>query len=260
MLRETEFRIENSAQPLADLDITQSGSWVGVSEYSEAGQSVYFGDEQIIKLPENIGLPIIRSIDNETVLVARLRTGREQKNAWIIKSSGEIKAHFFIGDAIEDIVITKDFIAATYFDEAACHGDGIEIYSFDGERLFGYEELFGNDAVEIYDCYAAALVEDNQIIFCPYTEFPLVLFDIAARTQQVWETPAAVQGFHAITKLDDKIYFHHSYPKKFAIFEWRIGSEEAEKIGEYANYLVRGLPGGRFLAKSNSSYTIISLQ
>jgi hypothetical protein len=266
MWRETEFRIENAAhRPFADLDITPTASsWIGLSAFPEEDggqQSVYFGSGEQIKLPENIRFSLVRSIDDQTVLVGYHRSrDEENKNAWVIKSSGEIKANFFMGDAIEDVIVTKDFIVVTYFDEAACYGDGIEIYSFEGERLFSYEELFGKEAVEIFDCYAAALVEDNQIIFCPYTEFPVVLFDIAAGTQKVWETPANAHGFSAITKLDDKIYFHHSYTEKFAIFEWQIGSEKAERIGEYPNYFVRGLSGGRFLAKGDSGYTIISLQ
>lgn len=263
MLRETKYRIENLSKPLADLDITQSGSWVGVTDFSDANQSVYFENNQI-KLPEKVRFPIIRSIDEETVLIVNSR-GRNQNNAWIITSSGEVKANFPADDAIEDVVITKDFIVVTQFDEAAIGGDGVCVYDFEGKRLFNYHEVFGKESVDICDCYAAALVKENQIIFCPYTEFPLVLFDIEAKTQQVWETPDIIQGFHAITKFEDKIYFHRVYKLElegydFGIYEWQIGSEKAERIGEYSNYFVRGLPEGRFLARTDSGYAIISLQ
>ncbi|MGI9036566.1 MAG: hypothetical protein ACR2GD_11075, partial [Pyrinomonadaceae bacterium] len=175
-------------------------------------------------------------------------------------SAGELKTDFSTNNAVENVVITKDFIVVTYFDESACYGEGIEVYDFEGKKLFGYGELFGKESVDISDCYAAALVKENQIIFCPYTEFPLVLFDIEAKTQQVWETPDIAHGFSAITKLDHKIYFHHSYTDKFGIYEWQIGSKEARKIGEYSNYFVRGLPEGRFFARTDSGYSIISLQ
>lgn len=258
MLQETEFKIENLSKSLADLDVTQSGLWVGVSEFTDAEQSVYFQEKQI-RLPEKIKFPVIRSIDEETILVANSRAWTSN-NAWIIKSSGEIISNFPIGDAIENIVITKDFIVAAYFDEAACYGEGLEIYDFEGKRLFGYSELFGKESVDVFDCYASALVEKNQIIFCPYTKFPIVLFDIEAKTQQILEMPDGIRGFSSITKLEDKIYFHHSYKDKFGIYRWQIGSEKIERVGEYENYFVRGLPNGRFLARTDSGYTIISLQ
>lgn len=288
MLRELEYRIENLAKPLADLDITKSGSWVGVTDFADTEQCVFFGDKQIL-LPEKIKFPKIRSIDDETALVVDSRAirldlivdGKEQwvdykfkkgeleknrvgkaiysSNAWLINSTGEIKANFFADDAIQDIIVTKDFIVVTQFDEGAIGGDGVLIFDLKGNRLFGYSDVFGAESVTIYDCYAACLVGDNQIIFCPYTEFPLVLFDIEAKTQRIWEAPQIVHGFNAITKRKDKIYFHHSYTDKFAIYEWQIGTDKAERIGEYPNYFVRGLPDGRFLAKGDAGYTIISL-
>lgn len=258
MLRETEYRIENFSKPFVDLDITQSGLWVGVTDFSDDEQSVYFGKNQV-RLSEKVKFPIVRAIDDETVLVANSRAW-SQNNAWIISASGEVKSNFAAGDAIENIVITKDFIVVGYFDEAACYGEGLTVFDFQGNEVFGYEEAFGKEAVSIYDCYASALVKENQIIICPYTEFPLVFFDIETKTQQIWETPAAVHGSSAITKLNDKIYFHSPYSDKFGIYEWKIESEKAEKVDEYSNYFVRGLPEGKFLAKGDSGYTIISLQ
>ncbi len=277
MLQETKIRIEHLSKPLADLDITQPGSWVGVTDFSDVEQSLFFADTQI-KLPEKIRFPVIRSIDENRVLVADTRIQKDyeiiesnstnttlkttllnENNAWIITSTGEIKANFSADDAIQDIIITKDFIVVTQFDEAAIGGDGVCIYNFEGKRLFSYYDLFGEKSVTIYDCYAATLVKENQIIFCPYNEFPLVLFDIETKTQQVWKTPSEVGGSGAITQLAGKIYFHSPYNDKTAIYEWQIGSERAEKIGEYSNYL-RGLPDGKFLAKGDLGYTIISLQ
>lgn len=272
MIQETEFKIENLERTLIDIDITQSNSWVGITGYLEnehtrhpkfpIGSHIHFGDKSY-PLPKKLRNPLVRSISENAALVSgasKQYDENDNKNAWIISSSGELKTDFSIASAVGDVVVTKDFVVVTYFDESACYGEGLEVYDFEGKLLFGYEELFGKESVEIYDCYAAALVQENQIIFCPYTEFPLVLFDIEAKTQQVWETPAIVQGFSAITKLEDKIYFHHSYTDKFGIYEWQIGSENAERIGEYSNYFVRGLPNGRFLAQTDSGYAIISLQ
>ncbi len=277
MLRETEFKVENLQRPLIDIDITHSNSWVGITGYLKNqsfrypkipfGTHIHFGDKYY-NLPKELINPIVRSINEETALVLganKQYDENDQKNAWIINSAGELKTDLSTASAVENVVITKDFIVVTYFDESACYGEGLEVYDFEGKLLFGYEELFGKESVDVSDCYAAAFVKENQIIFCPYTEFPLVLFDIETKTQQVWATPDTVHGFHAITKLNDKIYFHRTYNLElegydFGIYEWQIGSKEAQKISEYQSYFVRGLPDGRFIARTDLGYTIISLQ
>lgn len=277
MLQEKEFKIENLQRPLIDIDITQANSWVGITGYLESehirfpkipfGTHIHFGDK-FYSLPKELRLPSVRSINEETALVrgiSKQYDKQDQRNAWIINCFGEVKINFFSDYAVEDIVVTKDFIVATQFDEGAIGGDGVCVYDFEGNRLFNYHEVFGAESVFIADCYAAAFVKENQIIFCPYTEFPLVVFDIENKTQEVWETPAAVHGFSAITKLADKIYFHRTYNPEidgydFGVYEWQIGSKEARKIGEYQNHSTRGLPNGRFLAQTDSGYTIISLQ
>jgi hypothetical protein len=279
MLRETEFVIKNLQRPLIDIDvdITHSNSWVCVTGYLENdferlpkipfGSHIHFGDK-FYSLPKELRNPFIRSINKETALVigaSKQYNEDDQRNAWIINSAGNVETVFSTDSAIENIVITKDFIVVTYFDEAACYGDGVEVYDFEGKFLFGYEGLFGKESVDVSDCYATSFVKENQIIFCPYTEFPIVLFDIEAKTQQVWETPEIVHGFHAITKHGERIYFHRTYNLElegydFGIYEWQIGSKEAQKIGEHGSYSARGLPNGRFISHTDSGYTIISLQ
>lgn len=279
MFQVKEFKIENLERPLFDIDITQSNSWIGVTGYSEKlnsrdifehffGSHIHFGNKSF-DLPTDIWSPIVRSIDKENALVigdSKKYDENNPINAWIINSKGKIKNEFSTDDsAIENVVITKDFIVIGYFDEATCYGEGLEIYNFEGKFLFGYEEFFGKDAVEIFDCYSTALVEENKIIFYPYTDFPLVLFDIETKTQQVWETPAEVHGSHAITQNNKVIYFHRPYPddleeKNFGIYEWKIGSKKVNQVFEYENYLTRGLPNGKFFAMTDFGYSIISLK
>ncbi|NJM53811.1 MAG: hypothetical protein HC846_10745 [Blastocatellia bacterium] len=165
MLQEYKNRIENLSSLLVDIDIIEPDFWVGVTDFSDNKQSLIINGNQII-LPEKIRFPIVRFINDEIVLVANSRA-RTEKNAWIIKSSGEVVTNFSIGDAIENIVITKDFIVAAYFDEAAACGEGIEVFNFSGERLFGYLEIFGIEEVIISDCYASTLVKRKQNHFLP---------------------------------------------------------------------------------------------
>lgn len=191
MLQEYENKIENLTSPLVDIDIIEPDYWVGVTDFTDNKQSLIFNYNQI-QLPEKVRFPCVRFIDENSFLVVDSRANPNQKNGWIIKSSGEVISNFSAGDAIQDVVVTKDFIVITYFDESG--GEGINIYNLNGVKLFNYEEFFGSDSVDVFDCYATSFVKDNQIIFCPYTEFPLVLLNIETKTQQIWEIPTEVIG------------------------------------------------------------------
>lgn len=199
MLKEYENRIENLTKPLVDIDIIEPNSWIGITDFSDSKQSLIFNNNQIV-LPEKIMFPIVRFIDEETIIVADART-TGYKNGWIINVFGEIKSNFYIGDAIQDVVVTKDFIVVTYFDESfgssGIESERITIFDFVGNFLYGYLTSFGSEAVDVFDCYAATLAKDNRIIFCSYTGFPLVLFDVETRTQQVWQSPSEIAGSNA---------------------------------------------------------------
>lgn len=262
MFQETEYQIDNRTGSLYDVDVAEPNFWVGVSDYSDDHQSLIFESSRIV-LPEKLKFPQVRTINEKMTLVINSRTDKDVKNGWIIDSEGEIKSIFYAGDAIMDVVVTKDFTVVTYFDESF-GSSGIEsgrlaIFDLEGNLLYGYMSEFSSEAVFVMDCYAAALVKDNKVIFYPYTDFPLVLLDVEAKTQQIWEPPAEVYGSGAISKLGNRIYFHGPYRDKSGIYEWQIGSEKAQRVAEYSNQL-RGLPQGRFLAQSDSGYTIISLQ
>ncbi len=88
----------------------------------------------------------------------------------------------------------------------------------------------------------------------------MVLLNIEVRTQQIWETPNLLKGSNAVTKLDEKVYFHSPYKDQTRMYKWETGSEKAEKIGEHSSYFVRGLPNGKFLSRNDSGYSIISPQ
>lgn len=260
MLQEYENRIESISKPLFDIDIIESDYWVGVTDFSDSNQSLILTGNQI-NLPEKMRFPIVRFIDEFTFLAVDSRTTPNYKNGWIINISGEATSNFFAGDAIQDIVVTKDFIVVSYFDESYgssnIESERIAVFDLEGNYLYGYMAAMGSDAVDVFDCYAATLVKDNKIIFYPYTQFPLVLFDVESKTQEVWQPPSEVAGSGAISKSGNTIYFHSPYHYKFGIYKWKIGSEEVERIATYSSHL-RGLSNGKFLALGNSGYTIIS--
>jgi hypothetical protein len=258
-LKQTKHHLEGLPGPLSDLDLTGSGNWIGVTEPG-SNQVLSFGGKTI-PLPESFQLPRIAVIDDETVLVVNCRA-RTDRNALIITSSGKVKAQFYAGDAIQDVLASNKFIVVTYFDESALtstgiEGNGVAIFDRDGNFLFGYRDLFKDRAVEIADCYAACWAEDNRVLFFPYTDFPLITFDLENKTQEVVEPPNVVSGSGAIAVLAQRVYFHSPYRDEAGIYEWRIGSESADKIGSYSGPL-RALRSGRFLSIEKSGYTVLS--
>ncbi|MEK6325202.1 MAG: hypothetical protein AABN33_26475 [Acidobacteriota bacterium] len=203
MLSETSRRIESLPRPLYDLDLAPSGAWIGVTEQEGDHQSLSFSG-RIIPLSQPCLFPRVRAIDGDTAVVVDARTRRQEKNAWVVTSSGEIKAHFYAGDAVQDVLVSSEFIVVTYFDESALtssgiEGNGVAVFNSAGEFLFGYKDLFGEKAVDVADCYAACWNVRNCVLFYPYTEFPLVSLDLHARMQRVCETPVEVTGSGAIT-------------------------------------------------------------
>jgi hypothetical protein len=258
-LKNTKHHLIGLPGSLSDLDLTQSGDWIGVTEPVDK-QSLLFGG-RTIQVPEPCQFPKVAAIDDETVLLVNSRAWTE-KNGWVITSSGEVKANFYAGDAIQDILTSSSFIVVSYFDESALtssgvEGNGVAIFDLNGNFLFGYRDLFKEKSVDIADCYAVCWAQENILLFFPYTDFPLVSFDLWSKTQKIYETPECVAGSGAIATLNDKVYFHSPYHDEAGIYEWRIGSESAERIGSYSTPL-RGLRNGKFLGVEKAGYVVIS--
>jgi len=258
MLKESKYHLDNLPGDLYDLDIAPSGRWIGVTGFGDR-QSISFGGT-VIPLPEPLRFPHVAAIDGETALVVNSRT-RQDKKAWIINSSGSIRANFFAGDAVQAVLASKSHLVVTYFDESACtsrgiEGNGVAVFDSDGRYRFGYRELFGAEAVEISDCYCACWAEENNIFFFPYRHFPLVSFDLASKSQKIWVTPEEVAGSRGITVVGQTVYFHAPFNDETGIYRWPIGDKYANKIGSHVGRL-RGLRGGRFLSVEKAGYTII---
>ena len=256
MLRESEHLLKNLSGALKDLDIAPFGGWIGVI----GRQSLSFSGREV-ELPQPCMYPQVAATDSETAVVVDSRTRYLEKNAWVVTSSGEVKAQFYAGDAVQDLLATDTFIAVTYFDESALGGEiesnGVNIFDLDGNLLFGYTSFFAGEAVDIADCYCACLAGKNRVLFSPYTEFPLVSLDVRMRTQKIWRIPENLAGSDALTTLGDKVYFHSPYSDEHGIYEWQFDSEVANKIGSYSGRL-RGLSGGSFLAVGKNGYTVLS--
>ena len=57
-----------------------------------------------------------------------------------------MKANFYAGDAIQDVLTSTSLIVVTYFDESALTssgvvGNGVAIFDLNGNFSFGYRDL-----------------------------------------------------------------------------------------------------------------------
>jgi hypothetical protein len=143
MLKKLNHRIDNLPGDLYDLDIAPSGTWIGVTKFGER-QRVSFGGT-LVALPEPVRFPHVAAIDGETALVVD-RRAQQRKNAWIITSSGDVRANFFAGDAIRNVLASHSRLVVTYFDESAptsegVEGNGVAVFDPEGGYSFGYKEF-----------------------------------------------------------------------------------------------------------------------
>ncbi len=189
------------------------------------------------KLPKGCKYPIISFLDRAHVVLVNSRIERQGVvNAWVLSLyDGSVKQSFSVGDAVENIVVTKDYIVVSYFDEGvfgdiAPSDQGIGVFSKNGEYVLGYRSsILG--AVEVADCYAMSHVDKNKIVFFPYTDFEIVILDIDKKEQQVFQTPVELHGAGKISFLDDNVYvLIGPYKERGHAFYFDVNKKEIKKF------------------------------
>lgn len=80
--------------------------------------------------------PQIAATDGQTASVVNGRA-RGRKNAWVITSPGDVRANFFAGGAIQDLLAAGTHSVITYFGESASASPGVEVK---GAAVFDAEE------------------------------------------------------------------------------------------------------------------------
>jgi len=254
MIEETSISINEAPEGMSDLDVTPSNRWVAVNN-----RQISFGENRI-PVPNELWYPKVRAISDLLALVINPRT-RDEPNAWIISSEGEVINNFFVGDAVQDVLVLENFFVISYFDESACTSLGIEnngvtVFDVDGNYLFGYRETLGDQAVNVYDCYCTCLADKARILFMAYNDFPLVSLNLITRTQEIFEVPDEVVGANAISFVENIVFFHSPYKDKTGLYKWTIGENCATKVGDYSGRL-RGMRNGQFLSVGKTGYTVV---
>ena len=240
---------------IIDLDADEQGNFIA---YTDKKKVVTNYENLLIDL--ELHFPIIRRLNNDYFLIADCRT-QNILNGHILNFNGQLIKSFLVGDGVQDIIIHQDKIIATYFDEGVFgsvgpNKDGLAIFNFLGEQLFGVNSRKGH--LVISDCYCICKHGTNRVLFYAYSDLNLSELNLDTLKIDTFETPRDFLGASALTSTTDKIIFHSSYNAKNSLFSWDRNKKEVIEFGQYSANL-RGIKNGKFLAFGDNAYTIIDM-
>jgi len=110
--------IDVGQNKILNLDADDQGNFIAFTN----NKTVITKDHNL-KIEIDLFFPIIRRLDNWTFFIADSRTNKGN-NGYIFNFNGQLLKSFLAGDGIEDIVVHRDKIVITYFDEGVLGEDG----------------------------------------------------------------------------------------------------------------------------------------
>jgi hypothetical protein len=240
------------------IDIDSQGAWLAIVETREGLQL----RSATTHLALDLGLPhlMVRWLGDKALVVgARIRKAGEI-NAWIIDvQDGTVLKSFSIGDGVEDVVVLRDFIAVSYFDEGVfgkhpLSNEAVSVFDYEGSFRWGYMSAVP-DSVWIADCYAMCRTGANTVGLYAYPDFPFIELDLTRCRQTSLETLPETHGAGAITCLPHAVFFHGPYPADGNFDKERPDVYAVDKttgtvtfVGHVDGHSARGLSHGRMLS------------
>jgi len=208
--------------------------------------------------------PIIRWIDNETLVIANPRTELSEDNVFIFNLSGTILGSFNCGDGIENLEVNKEGIWISYFDEGVfgtgISTEGLVLSDFTGNVIFRFHsDLLNGPSID--DCYAICKGKGNSIWLFPYMNFPLVQVFPESRIVKSYKVPKKLHGSKAICVRGKYSYFYNSYNSDAEFFSWEIGKKQFQSLGKFDG-MARGLgnsENNHFISISEESINLLRI-
>lgn len=186
-------------------------------------------------------LSMIRWIDDNHFLAATYENDKE--NVFIVDLSGRLLHSFKGGEAFEEIVVGKEGIWISYFDEGifgnGISTEGLVFFDMTGKLLLRYHSDLLNSS-EIADCYALCKGNGTTVWIFPYTDFPLVEINPKERTVRSYSVPELLHGSHALCIRGRYAYFFDPYNSNQKMYQLEIGKQEPLLLGTVQG-AVRGL-------------------
>lgn len=251
-MTEQLFTIDTDAK-LRDVDTDSFGNYIAITDKNEVITTSFR-----TRLPENILLFRVRQLSDNLFLVLSI-PAKGEHNAQIYDYEGKFQLSFFAGDGIEDVLVFKDKIVFTYFDEGVFGNEGpnlegLTVFNFHGEMLYGFNS---NAIWLIADCYCACKLNQNTVLFYPYTDFQMIALNLDTFTWEQHETPTDFRGAHSMVYNAGQVILHGTYKNKENFFLWNIAGKEVTKFGTFKGGL-KGLEEGKFMTLKSNGFSIIS--
>jgi len=251
-LNTTELKL--NGENLAGFDFKSENQYLGITKLNKI-----ITPFSSFEIKIDFKFPTIRILNEELFLVINSRTKKDKENGYIFDYEGNLKNRIYFGDGIQDVIVIKNKIIVSYFDEGVLgekgpNNNGLSIFNLKGKLLFGYNKK--HNELKIVDCYSMNKFDNQNILFSAYNNFDIVKLNILTYEEEIYKIPSILSGSNAITILKNRIYFHSPYKGKNDILEWELDSKTVNKIGTYKGQL-RGLDSGRFIEFKNKKYTLI---
>lgn len=190
--------------------------------------------------------PFVRWIDQERILLVQRRSGRFERNVFILNGAGEITSSFYAGDAIESVVVGADGIWLSYYYGGFRKGlpsEKLVLFGWNGLPIFRYESDLP-DKPDIAEILALVKGEQSAIWLLPLRG-PLVKIIPETNALTVYENPKLLKaGVFSVCLRGDFVYFVLEDTKW--CYACRVGEGVAQPIGKIKGKS-RGLaPGGAY--------------
>jgi hypothetical protein len=254
-----------------DCDVDRDGNAVIAAQAGDGIDLHFLGAGTKARFAKAVRYPRVCAIGTSRALLCDLRSDVHDKRAWVIGENGGTEREFAIGDAVEDVIWTREHLVASYFDEGALGEDplstnGIAIFGHDGDLRWGWNATDSPGVPPIYDCYAAAEGPDDTIGALIYTNYkgdPYAFgsVDLVERAVTIFSVPRILYATRATTCTPDGTWFFVSRSMGDAvgsIVAWRPGSPLYTAV-RAPLHLSRGLAGGRFIGIDEQWINVISV-
>ena len=273
-MQQTDFTIETNGAKIKALDADGNGQFIALTENGHVIAHDFATALKRVRHrpPLEFRFPMIRRFDQNRFLVANMRT-RGDSNGLVFDLNGQELDRFFLGDAINDILIFQERIVVMYHEEGIIgnkppSGSGLAIFSHEGKQLWGLNDLIdegvlSEDALIIDSLPMCRNGKDSVLFFSHYfkpqlTELQLDDFELTFST-----IPERVHFATALSPLsENEIIFYQPdvyrpEPDGEKFFWWDRQTDDIEELPERVPGWITGLGDGRFLFQHDFGYTVI---
>jgi hypothetical protein len=250
-LSTTTYPLDCGKHQILNLDADEYGNFIALMSNWE----VWTNGGQLI-LQQQLSYICIRELDAERFLIIGHQIGLTD-TGHIFDYTGRKILSFDAGEYIADVLVQANQIVVSYFDQAAGEkppsGDGIAVFNFMGQQVFGYKS--GGHGF-ILDCYCMCKLGNDSILAYTYTDFPLQELCLTDYRLTQQPTPADFEGAHALSFDRGNVVFYSSYEEKASFFWWNR-KDKVRRFGLFGPTPLRGIGAGNFLTFDANSFTII---